>query len=83
MRVCDEGPCVFVVRDSVTGCVLQIPQHICSDGNRYMELNLFSGVVPTSKPGQMDPAFAWEMLFAVCARRTGCSAQYGVCGEGV
>ena len=41
VRVCDEGPCVRVVRDSVRGDVGWRPQRCCSEGNRGLELVLF------------------------------------------
>ena len=40
-RVCDEGPCVLVVRDSVRGDVGWCPQRCCSEGNRGLGLVLF------------------------------------------
>ena len=39
--LCDEGPCVLVVRISVTGGVLWYPQRCCSEGNRGLGLVLF------------------------------------------
>ena len=41
VRVCDEGPCVVVVRDSVRGDVEWSPQHCCSEGNQGLGLDLF------------------------------------------
>ena len=41
VRVCDEGPCLFVVRDSVRGGVGWCPQRCCSEGNRGLGLVLF------------------------------------------
>ena len=63
MHVCDVSPYVFVVRDSVGGRALSClnnvaasnPVHVSGDGR----------VVPTTKSEQMDPIFAWEVLFAL------------------
>ena len=41
VRICDEGPCVLVMRDSVGGDVRCCPQHCCSEGNRGLGLVLF------------------------------------------
>ena len=41
VRVCGEGPCVLVVRDSVRGDVMWYPQRCCSEGNRSLGLDLF------------------------------------------
>ena len=41
VRVCDEGPCVFVERGSVRGDVEWCPQRCCSDGSQGLGIGLF------------------------------------------
>ena len=57
---------------SAAGGVLLYPHGCCSENNRSFEFGPFCASKPerqfvtTSKQVQVDPAFAWERLFAVC-----------------
>ena len=41
VHVCDEGPCVFVVRDSLRGNVGWCPRRCCSECNQALDPDLF------------------------------------------
>ena len=49
------------------------PVHVCGDGC----------VVPTAETGQMDPIFAWEVLFACCVCDGWGGSKERVWGESV
>ena len=70
MHVCCVSLCVFVVRYSVGGRAQPCPQHHCMEADSVMSTSCsvqvcgYCSVVSTTRSGEVNPIFAWEVLFA-------------------